>query len=344
MGEQMNTINQVIILGAGASKSEGAPLQSELFIEFFKSYKNDKQGKLILDFFKDFWGININNFQSPDIKFPTFEECLGILDWAHIRNECLRGYSQERLNTVRSALIYLIAKVLDENLKEKDVHHKCLVNRLVAENMLTQTAFISLNYDIIIDNVLTELAFDFNIDYGLDSINANRKKQARSSVLLLKLHGSLNWLYCPTCNNMEITPKKKQAIKTFYKEEKCSICHAPTSPIIIPPTLYKEMNNPFIQQIILKTDIILRNVEKIFFCGYSFSDSDMHLKYLLKRAEIFNNITPEIHIINYHDGKKEVKLAEEKERFIRFFNNVDNIFYHQDISFENFAKNGVKQH
>ena len=340
MGKQMNTIKQVIILGAGASKSEGAPLQSELFKEFFKIFKDDTQGELIIDFFKDFWGINTNNFQSPDIKFPTFEECLGILDWAHIRNECLRGYSQERLNTVRSALIYLIAKVLDENLKEKDVHHKCLVNRLIAENILSQTAFISLNYDIIIDNVLTELALDYNINYGIDSINTNRTKQSSNYILLLKLHGSLNWLYCPTCNNIEITPKKKQAIKTFYKEEKCSLCHSPTSPIIIPPTLYKEMKNPFIQQIILKTDIILRNVDKIFFCGYSFSDSDMHLKYLVKRAEMFNNGTPEIHIINYHDGKKEIKAEEEKERFLRFFKNADNIFYHHNISFEDFAKRG----
>jgi len=35
----MNNIENAIILGAGASKSEGAPLQNELFKEFFEYHK-----------------------------------------------------------------------------------------------------------------------------------------------------------------------------------------------------------------------------------------------------------------------------------------------------------------
>jgi len=35
----MRSIKQIIILGAGASKSEDAPLQSELFEEYFKHYR-----------------------------------------------------------------------------------------------------------------------------------------------------------------------------------------------------------------------------------------------------------------------------------------------------------------
>ena len=52
---------EVIILGAGASKSEGAPLQNELFKEFFEYYKQvlkgkegslpKKQEKLIIEYF-----------------------------------------------------------------------------------------------------------------------------------------------------------------------------------------------------------------------------------------------------------------------------------------------------
>jgi len=38
-------IEDVIILGAGASKSEGAPLQNEVFKEFFE-YLKDKVGSL----------------------------------------------------------------------------------------------------------------------------------------------------------------------------------------------------------------------------------------------------------------------------------------------------------
>ena len=116
-------------------------------------------------------------------------------------------------------------------------------------------------------------------------------------MLLLKIHGSLNWLYCPVCNHIKLTPKEERAIKAFYDIEKCEECKTPMEPVIIPPTFYKEMSNPFIQQIFLKADKVLRNAKRIFICGYSFPDADLHVKYLLKRAEQFRGETPEIYIL-----------------------------------------------
>jgi len=69
------SIKDVIILGAGASKSEGAPLQNELFKEFFEYYKNEgglseAQEELIIDYFKKFWGIDIENYQKSEYSIP----------------------------------------------------------------------------------------------------------------------------------------------------------------------------------------------------------------------------------------------------------------------------------
>ena len=97
---------EVIILGAGASKSESAPLQNELFKEFFEYYKQvlkgkegglpKKQEKLIIEYFKKFWGIDIENFQNQNVEFPTFEECLGVLDLAYYRGESFKGYPKKK--------------------------------------------------------------------------------------------------------------------------------------------------------------------------------------------------------------------------------------------------------
>ena len=71
-------IEDVIILGAGASKSEGAPLQNEVFKQFFEYLKDKvgslskKQEKLIIEYFKKFWGIDIENYQNQNIKIPNF--------------------------------------------------------------------------------------------------------------------------------------------------------------------------------------------------------------------------------------------------------------------------------
>jgi len=157
-------IKNVIILGAGASKSEGAPLQNELFKEFFAYYKHllkdemwslsKEQEILIVEYFKKFWGIDIKNLQNKDIKFPTFEECLGVLDLAYHRGESFKDYPNKKIEQTRNALIFLIAKILDEKLKSKGIiYHKMLINKLKNEGNLKRTAFLSLNYDIIIDNV-----------------------------------------------------------------------------------------------------------------------------------------------------------------------------------------------
>ncbi|MCD6371728.1 MAG: hypothetical protein J7L39_03350 [Candidatus Aenigmarchaeota archaeon] len=111
-------------------------------------------------------------------------------------------------------------------------------------------------------------------------------------------------------------------------------------PVIIPPTFYKDMRNPFVQEIFLKADRILRNAERIFVCGYSFPDADLHIKYLLKRAEQFKGKTPEMYVINNHRSKRYYQREAERQRFIRFFKNRERIHY-TDLSFEEFAKKGI---
>jgi len=160
-------VKDVIILGAGASKSEGAPLQNELFKEFFEYYRqvlkgktwslSKKQENLIIEYFRNFWGIDIENYQNHTVEFPTFEECLGVLDLAYFRGESFKRCTRKKIDQIRNALIFLIAKILDEKLRGKIIHHKNLVMRLKYTSKLNKTAFISLNYDIIIDNVFNKV-------------------------------------------------------------------------------------------------------------------------------------------------------------------------------------------
>lgn len=101
--------------------------------------------------------------------------------------------------------------------------------------------------------------------------------------------------------------------------------------VIIPPTFYKEMTNPFIQEIFLKAYKILREADRLFICGYSFPDADIHIKYLLKRAERFRGGTPEIYIINNHPNKTRQQKSEEKQRFMRFFKEKRKVYYESII-------------
>ena len=66
---------------------------------------------------------------------------------------------------------------------------------------------ISLNYDLIADNTFSAAAEDAGRARppGLRGGHRDRRLPGAAKVgKLLKLHGSLNWLYCPNCHRLEL--------------------------------------------------------------------------------------------------------------------------------------------
>ena len=102
------------------------------------------------------------------------------------------------------------------------------------------------------------------------------------------------------------------------------------------------MSNYYLQKIWHRAENVLKQAKRIFFCGYSFPDADIHVKYLLKRIEINRGSTPEIFIINNHEKKSDDQKESEKLRYMRFFKNSENVDY-TDQSFENFCEQGYHE-
>jgi hypothetical protein len=78
----------------------------------------------------------------------------------------------------------------------------------------------------------------------------------------------------------------------------------------------------------------------VFFCGYSFPDADIHIKYLFERAEIHQGNPPEIFVINGSRDWSTSPFREEGERFSRFFGRTARVELTQ-LSFEEFCSAGV---
>jgi hypothetical protein len=349
-------IENVIVLGAGASAPEGAPLQGALFKEYFSSYqKKDfsvyhEMDRDLATFFLQFFGIDVDNDDLEGISFPTFEEVLGILELALNRNESFRDYGISSLNPtiqkVREHLILLIALILDEKLKTRGIFHRELIETLVHEGSLQASSFISLNYDILIDNAIIESRErnDLDLDYGVEFTNFDRehnwpRPRPGKSILLHKLHGSLNWLYCPTCISLTLTPHEKGIIQLKWRPNECVCpkCRTLSTPIVIPPTFFKVMGNFYLQEIWRQTEQSLMQAKRIVFCGYSFPDADIHVKYLLKRVEVNRGSMPDIFVVNNHAGKSLEQKKTEKDRYTRFFSDQRKVRY-TDCSFEGFCK------
>lgn len=339
----------VILLGAGASKVDGAPIQSELFRGFFESCRQQETHSStsnmeaeLATYFAQMWGIDVVHGNISTARFPTFEEALGLLELAESRGEFFRGFgglsqNSTRGKKLRTHLISLIAVYLERKLRIGGNHHAALVNQLREQGCLEQTAFISLNYDILIDNSLI-LQGGTGIDYAV-TFNTHNISQRPRAIPLLKLHGSLNWLYCPTCNALDHFPGEKIAAHLIDAPHRgvCDRCNEPRVPIIIPPTFFKVMSNVFLQMIWKRAEEELKRASRIIFCGYSFPDADIHVKYLLKRAEM-NRVgsPPSIFIVNEHPDKTEQQRQQEEDRYERFFREKELVHWTK-LSFEQFA-------
>jgi len=354
-------MNICIFLGAGASAAENSPIQNELFSEYFKSLTpkdfNSDMNKELYKFFKQMFNIDVINDDMEKINFPTFEEVLGLLDLAEQRRESFKNFGLETLNKksssirfLRQYLILLMAKAIHKSEGRRNEYHKMLVDNLLKENLLENTTFISANYDIHIDNTIASLYSEkkqrIMLDYGVDFTNFcvdnEWKKPVEPSVKLYKIHGSLNWLYCPICNSLTLTPYEGGVMRLLdnIKEAKCLECGEITVPIIIPPTYFKNMSNVFISTVWRNVEKTLRKSDVLIFCGYSFADADIHIKYMLKRVQSSREKSPlKIMVFNNYDEKKEYSLKKEEDRYKRFLG--EDVVYTKN-SFQDFAKNPIK--
>jgi hypothetical protein len=351
-------IEDVIFLGAGASCAEGASPQSTLFRDFL-TLKFTEPGQLKLQsrvrqFLESFFGVSSGDGGKAPSNYPTFEEVLGILDLALLRGESFKGLSSTpsspEIQQTREDLVYLMAVLLDEQLKTEATVHRALVNRLGSEGKLLSTAFVSSNYDILIDNALIDAQgpFDCDLSYGIEFTNFDKAKRRDRDwdrprpgheVRLYKLHGSLNWLYCPACVSLTLIPKEKPVAKLVFQPVPCKHCRTFMTPIVIPPTFFKDVSNPYLQRVWLEAGSVIREAKRLFFCGYSFPDADLLIKYLIKRGEMDRGGTPQVFVIN-RQRDWETDGSQVASRYLRFFTESRNIHLTR-LSFEDFSSQGV---
>ncbi|MDX2109646.1 MAG: SIR2 family protein [Verrucomicrobiota bacterium] len=343
---------KVIILGAGASAADGAPLQAGLFRKYAeiiqrpKSITPSSEGEL-RTFFDYLWGVDIDSTNLATAHFPTFEEVLGLLEMANARGEFFKGFGglhteATRAQEMRAHLVQLIALVLDEALTHTKDTHTSLITNMKKLGWMDKASFLSFNYDLLVDNSL-HASLGGDPDYAV-SFRSGSSPTGSSHPVLLKLHGSLNWLFCPTCNQLDYYPLQK-IVATIVREPwqmTCDTCKEPRVPILIPPTFFKVMSNFYLQQIWHNAEKTLRDANHLIFCGYSFPDADIHFKYLLKRAEInqpeHSSNYLEVFIINEHPGKSVQQRNDEKDRYLRFFRNKGLVHWTK-LSFRDFADN-----
>ena len=287
-----NVLKTCIFLGAGASSADGAPLQKEIIKQ------NSIIDKLNLKKYMEIvFMIDINHISQNSM--PSFEELLGMLDISISNRLTFKNFSHNEIH-------FNLIEKLDQT-QQNDIF------------------FISTNYDILIDNAL--LRNNYKPLYGFQY---QSNQSSENKIRLYKLHGSLNWLHCPCCNSIKVTEFIKCATEVFRRDIRCTNCGGVYEPIIIPPTYFKDYENTYLKKVWFNAEKKLQKTERIIFCGYSFSDADMQIKYLIKKASLMIGLK-EVLVFN-----KSLN-CETENRYKRFFG--ENIVQYLNLSFQDFCEN-----
>ncbi len=342
----------VYIVGAGFSMYAGLPLQAA-FTEALLAPRAETShpmhpliahlGKFIHDAF--------DHYESAKAKhWPNLEDVFTNIDLAANTGHHLGAtHAPSKLRMTRRVLLARMMYMLNERYIEAENNKGDDWNKLdtlFRELAVKRSAFISINWDTVIERKLAERRGFDNFDYrcgalaaefgGKGNVIAERALAEDSQQMpIVKIHGSVNWLYCDNCRQLYwfpaddairvamqlITPEETKKLKLETPVEcakwRCLNCTAvPLTTRIATFSFLKALDFPMFERSWLSAENLLRYADKWVFIGYSLPAADYEFKHLLKRVQLSRNKPPEFVVIT---GGSEIDCDNTYLNYQRFF-------------------------
>jgi hypothetical protein len=319
--------NPVIIFGAGATKACGGPLTNEILFDLFNHQQRleregflDELDKFLVDSFNVPQGVG----QRDKVHYPGLPLLLSLLDVSIDKKQPMgKAWGTDNLVHIRDALEYGVFALLEHKLRRLSANYYFELFYMLNDAGVEPKA-ISLNYDIIADNSMISVCEQSGRepgfpDYGCDIATQFYNKRPKFGTLY-KIHGSLNWLYCPGCHRLELGISEAslntvKVLNELYQENpleprygchgsECVECKTYVRPVLITPTHSKDYRNPHISQIWYKAERLLRGADRVIIIGYSLPEDDVDVIYMLKRGlDRLRRESPEMITVVEHDNQ-----------------------------------------
>ena len=291
----------VYIFGAGASAAEGAPVMRDFLrtaYVFFGKEQREADLEIVWEFMEFFFGTRKKIKSARDMySFPDIDEIFNIVDWYLLHNQSFSfRFPRSRLYELKTALVKLISMTLDKILPEEKGVHRRFVSKII-ENDGGTSVFISTNYDVFLDRAIIEAGYRVEYGfYGHHEVHVG----AGGSVPLYKLHGSLNWSFCPLCG--EISAHENKVAHLLFDGDgalSCLNCGSGSSQVmIVAPTLYKSYRISRLNNIWDCAAHAVSGASRIVFIGYSLSPAETSVIATIKRAVNCREMEREIIAVN----------------------------------------------
>lgn len=362
------SIKTVYIVGAGFSSYAGLPLTAG-FTDAILAARDFGGGpsKLIVDYMSRFIRETFNHstIATAD-KWPDLEDIFTCVDLAANSGHHLgSSFKPSDLRTVRRTILSRIIRMLDQRYakgRRKKGTDWFTLDKFFSTLNLDETGFISMNWDSVVERKLQMRLGGPFIDYKCDALSAAipdlpdevdllshvrylkalkkydgtiqlgkelSEEDKRKCVPLIKIHGSINWLYCDNCRrlfwchpdqvpriaNQLITSDdlnrmvhmlgksalKKQATILKLRQTPPVLCFC-SDDVVLGARLAtfsyrKALEFPMFQKSWFAAEELLRGAEEWVFIGYSLPAADFEFKYLLKRTQLSREKPPLIKLV-----------------------------------------------
>ena len=282
----------VYVLGAGFSRDAGCPTVSEFIsnnVIVKLKRKLDRQEKKRLENLQSYWNYRINEGYCESNIESVFNHVSAA---KYLFMESMTESDTDSYDAVNifDDLRWFILKTLKETTKKKIPKE---YYDFVKEVLQPQDVIISFNYDLILERVLMDSKIPF--DYGIS-------EPQKGDRLVLKLHGSANWIICKNCGHTYPTDDYS-GLDAILKKIKCHNCKTKKlEPILIPPTLYKDYQDPeqgdIIRELWSRANESLYTADNVVFIGFSMSQTDAYAQELFKLSSNMNSTVDRYTVVN----------------------------------------------
>jgi hypothetical protein len=191
--------------------------------------------------------------------------------------------------------------------------HTELLRRAFASD--SRVSVLTLNYDLVADMTLR---FGQVGDPGIfhtsglilnpprgDSFRLPSIDKSQTTIgRYLKLHGSLDWLFCPNeaCTNHQVFfpgYQREYTDQEYEAGDPCSECGTDLEWVLVPPTMKKSFEKyPKLGLIWRLAHEELKVADKVIFFGVSMAPSDYYLHWLIRSSLVYRDPKPEVVVIN----------------------------------------------
>lgn len=192
-----------------------------------------------------------------------------------------------------------------------------------------ESPIITTNYDCCVDLALTSknAKFSYHIDFG----NEEQSEGSESDKTpLIKLHGSLNWYYCETCQDVFLIDIEKT--QNEYLDNKlcypviavCKKGGGQRRGLLVPPLAMKFDMLPPLTPLIEEAQNFFNKADSIVVVGFSFADADRYISRMLTKSMQNNKdlkiilFDPDITIAEKLRNQLSLRVSDfDKKRVIR---------------------------